>query len=152
MVGHRTTVHLNNIFVSLRTVFPISTAVLTAFSRLWTGDPKITPKVRMHAGQETWIGITGEAPENNTTALELLKGKMMDGVPSSVKQQMFADWTQTETDDDFTSPSHPVFTFYKVQTSTLVVLAHQQFKRHHGAEDNNDPEAEAALDQLPSSL
>lgn len=106
----------------------------------------------MHAGQEKWIGITGEAPGNNTTALELWKGKMMDGVPSSVKQQMFADWTQTETEDVFTFPSQPEFTFYKVQTSTLVVLAHQQFQRHHGAEDNNDSEAEAALDELPSSL
>lgn len=57
----------------------------------------------MHAGQEKWISITGEAPENTTTALELLKGKMMDSVPLSVKQQMLADWTQTETDDVFTS-------------------------------------------------
>lgn len=106
----------------------------------------------MHTWQEKWIGITSEAPENNTTALELLKGKMMDGVPPSVKQQMLADWTHTETEDVFTSPSHPEFTFYKVQTSTLVVLAHQQLQIHRGAEDNNDPEAEAALDELPSSL
>lgn len=65
---------------------------------------------------------------------------------------MLADLTQTDTEDVFTSPSHPEFTFYKVQTSTLVVLAHQQLQRHHRVEDKNDPEAEAALDELPSSL
>lgn len=85
-MGQPATAYLNKNFVSLRTVFPVSTAVLTAFSHLWTGDSNITPEVWMHAGQEKWIGITSEAPENNTTALELLKGKMMDGVPSSVKQ------------------------------------------------------------------
>lgn len=98
------TAHLNNIFGTLRTVFPVSAAALTAFSHLWSSDPNITPEVWMHAGQEKWIGITGEAPENNTTALELLKGKMMDGVPWSVKQQMLADCTQTEAEDVFTSP------------------------------------------------
>lgn len=110
-MGQPATAHLSNIFVSLRTVFPVSTAAFTAFLHLWTGDPNITPEVWMHAGQEKWIRITSEAPENNTTALILLKRKMMDGFPSSVKQQMLADWTQTETQDVFTSPSHPEFTF-----------------------------------------
>lgn len=62
------------------------------------------------------------------------------------------DWREASTKDFYISHKHPYYTFYKAPTQEQVLQNHQQLQRHHGEEDTNDSEAEAALSTLPESI
>lgn len=72
--------------------------------------------------------------------------------PMIAATNKISDWQETSIKDVYISVEHPQYTFYKAPTTVKVILNHQQLQRHHGAENTNDSEAEAALSALPSSM